>query len=173
MFEVLKTSQSRGEYSVFYHRFIKTNKIYSKGIWQQISQSQAYKIWLGNAFESLCYKHISQIKNVLGISGVYTETSMYNQLGNKKNNGFQIDLIIDRKDATINLCEIKYYTSIFTIEKSYYEQLLARKQHFIHHIKTKKQVFYTFVTAFGVTENKYSLDIVDSEINLTELFKPE
>lgn len=159
------------EYTVFYHKFIKANKRYTPGIWNQIAASQAYKIWMGYAFESICLKHIAQIKDALGISGVYTEISSIRVEGVKKEPGFQIDLIIDRKDATINLCEIKYYAGSFKIDKSYARKLIDRKQLFIEHTKTKKQVFNTLITNYGVFENKYSLQIVENEVVLDDLMK--
>lgn len=159
------------EYSIFYNKFIKPNRKYSKGMWLQIANSQSYKIWTGYAFELLCYKHIDQIKNALGISAVYTQSSTLRVEGKKDKKGFQIDLIIDRNDATINLCEMKYYNASFNIDKQYAMKLNERKQSFIEHTKTRKQVFNTFITNFGVEQNKYSLEVVDSQILLRDLFK--
>jgi len=80
-------------------------------MWQQIATSQSYKIWTGYAFEALCHKHITAIKKALGITSVYTEISSIYVSNSDKKEGFQIDLIIDRKDDTINLCEIKFYAA--------------------------------------------------------------
>ncbi|MEM8526569.1 MAG: ATP-binding protein, partial [Bacteroidota bacterium] len=157
------------EYSVFYHRFIQNVHQYTPGIWQQLANSQSYKIWAGYAFESLCHKHIKGIKNALGISAVYTETSGLSVPSVDQKEGFQIDLIIDRKDDTINLCEIKFHASTFTIDKVYYQQLLRKKQAFIDHTKTKKQVFLTFITNHGIAQNSYANEIVDTEVLLEDL----
>ncbi len=159
------------EYSVFYHRFIKRNKKQTEGTWLQLSNSQSYKIWTGYAFETLCHKHIDLIKSALGISGVYTEHATMNVVGTKEEKGFQIDLIIDRKDATINLCELKYYDGTFKLDKAYAMTLIDRKQRFIEKTKTKKQVFTTMITNYGVLQNQYSLGIVDSEVTLADLTK--
>ncbi len=160
------------EYSIFYHRFIKQNKRYTKGIWSQISTSQNYKIWTGYAFENLCFKHLESIKKTLGISGVYSQNYSLQVIANKEKNqqGFQIDLIIDRKDNVINLCEIKFYNAKFKIDKKYAETLRERKQHFIDYTKTKKQVFTTFITNYGVEKSNYGLEIMDVEILLGDLF---
>lgn len=163
--------QLNDEYSVFYHRFIKPNKKYTKGIWSQLSMSQSYKIWGGYAFEAICFKHVDQIKNALGIAAVYTEISTLRVDGKKGNKGFQIDLIIDRKDDTINLCEIKNYAAPFTIDKPYGLRLEERKQSFIAFTKTRKQVFNTMITNFGVKHNQYALQTVDSEVTLKALMK--
>ncbi len=158
------------EFSIFYHRFIKSNKKHVKGMWLQISAGQSYKIWTGYAFENLCLKHINQIKNALGISAVYTENSSFKVTGNKVEKGFQIDLIIDRKDNAINLCEMKYYNATYKIDKKYAQEIIERKQRFIEYTKTKKQVFNTFITNYGLLENERSIEISDSEIVLDDLF---
>ena len=158
------------EFSIFYHRFMKTNKKFTKGIWLQIATSQKYKIWTGFAFENLCFRHVDQIKEALGISAVYTETSSFNLKGTAKSKGFQIDLIIDRKDNVINLCEIKYYEASFKIDKKYAINLIERKQRFIEQTKTRKQVFNTFITNYDIQKNQYANEIVDTKIILDDLF---
>lgn len=159
------------EYSIFYHRFIKTNKKYTSGMWQQIAASQSYKIWAGYAFESLCHKHIDAIKKALGIGIVYTEISSLRVAGSSKKDGFQIDLIIDRKDASINLCEIKFHAAPFSIDKKYYKELIQKRQRFIDFTKTKKQVFLTFITNHGIADNTYSSELVDAEVLLEDLIE--
>lgn len=158
------------EYSLFYHRFLKKNKKYSKGIWGQLSMSQSYKIWNGYAFETVCYKHINQIKKALGIAGVYTEISVLNVRADNGNSGFQIDLIIDRNDNTINLCEIKFYSGKFILDKKYTSILEERKLKFIEYTKTKKQLFITMITNYGLKQNQYSSMSVDTEVVLEDLF---
>jgi uncharacterized protein len=159
------------EFSVFYHQFMKNNKNYKAGIWNQISASQNYKIWKGFAFEALCKKHIHSIKKSIGISGIYTEESAFIERGTDESKGYQIDLLIDRKDACINLCEIKYYGGQFEITKSYALDLLNKKQAFIEKTKTKKQVFLTIISSYGVKENAYAKEIIDIALTLEQLFE--
>jgi hypothetical protein len=159
------------EYSVFYHRFIKPNKKYTPGIWQLLAESQSYKIWAGYAFETLCHKHIDSIKRALGIAAVYTEINSLSIPGAPGVDGLQIDLLIDRKDGCINLCEIKFYSGPFTITKEYYQQLLEKRQRFIDYTGTKKQVFLTFITNHGIVPNAYSGEIVDAEVRLENLLE--
>ncbi|NVK63406.1 MAG: AAA family ATPase [Flavobacteriales bacterium] len=159
------------EFSIFYHRFMKTNRSYSKGIWAQLSASQSYKIWTGYAFESVCMKHIDEIKHALGISAVYTEVSGFRVEGNTYEKGFQIDLVLDRKDDVIHLFEIKYYAASFKIDKDYARNLRERKQRFIEHTGTKKQVFTSFITNHGIKENAFSHEVVDSELILDDFFE--
>jgi len=157
------------EYSVFYHRFIKENKKKDVAIWQTISNSQKYKIWRGFAFETLCLKHTDEIKNALGIRNVYTEVDSFSKPGKDKENGFQIDLLIDRKDATINLCECKFYESNFEITKNYAQEIKNRRVAFIQTTGTKKLVLNTFIANEDVLESPYSLEVVDNFINVKEL----
>lgn len=157
------------EYSIFYHRFIKKNQRYISGMWQQLATSQSYNIWAGYAFESLCHKHIDAIKKALGIGMVYTEISNLRVVGTTEKEGFQIDLIIDRKDASINLCEIKFHAAPFTIDKKYYNELIQKRQRFIEFTKTKKQVFITLITNHGIMNNAYAAEIVDTEILLEDI----
>ena len=159
------------EYSVFFHRFISPNKKASRGIWQLLSQSQKYKIWTGYAFESLCQKHINQIKKALGISKVYTETSSYRYISNKATTGFQIDLLIDRKDKTINLCECKYYDAPIAISSKYAKQLNERKALFRSSTGTKKILFTTIITNQDIVKNEHYKDAVDISVPLSALMK--
>jgi hypothetical protein len=88
-----------------------------------------------------------------------------------KHQAFQIDLLIDRKDNCINLCEIKFHNGPFTITKEYYQQLIEKRQRFIGFTGTKKQVFLTFITNHGVSTNAYAQDIVDAEVRLEQLLE--
>ncbi|MCB0837851.1 MAG: ATPase, partial [Bacteroidetes bacterium] len=158
-------------YSIFYHRFIKPNPKYTSGIWQQLAASQAYKIWTGYAFETLCHKHIDEIKHVLGISAVYTEIYSLQIPSDENQPGFQIDLLIDRKDDAINLCEVTFYSGPFTIDKNYYDQLIQKRQRFIEYTGTKKQVFITLITNHELVMNQYANEIVDASITLADIIE--
>lgn len=157
------------EFSVFYHRFMKGNEKKDAAIWQQIAQSQSYKTWKGFAFESLCMKHILEIKKALGIHGVYTETSSFTKKGTTSSTGFQIDLVIDRKDAAINLCECKFYESNFEISKKYAQEIKQRKVAFQQETKTKKMLINTFISNEEIIENEHAHEVVDAFIHLSEL----
>ena len=157
------------EFTIFYHRFMKPNRKYTQGLWQQLAETQSFKIWAGYAFETLCHKHIDVIKRSLGISAVYTEIFSISVPNSQTIQGFQIDLLIDRKDNCINLCEIKFYSGAYTITKEEYEQMLALRQRFIDYTDTKKQVFLTYITNHGVAPNGYAREIVDAEVRLEDL----
>ncbi len=160
------------EYSLFYIQFIENNQDHENGIWQQLSQTPTYKSWAGYAFESICLKHIPQIKKALGISGVYTTASAFIKKGNEEEIGLQIDLLIDRKDHVINICEMKFYGAELTINKSMALDFRNKIANFKESTKTKKQVFLTLLTTFGLKENKHSLGLVDVALTMDHLFEP-
>lgn len=155
------------EYSAFYINFIENKRSRGKGVWIKMSQTSKYKSWSGFTFEGICIKHIQKIKTVLGISGIYTEESSFVLKGNP---GFQIDMIIDRADNAINICEMKYYNGPYTLNKSQAEELQARREIFRAETKTKKYLFNTLVTTFGLKEGKYNLGIIDHVITMDQLF---
>ncbi len=110
-------------------------------------------------------------REALGIAAVYTEISSMRIPASNETPGYQIDLLIDRKDNSINLCEIKFHGGLFTITPAYYQQLIAKRQRFIDHTGTKKQVFLTFITNHGITLNASAQDIVDAEVRLEQLLE--
>lgn len=157
------------EYSIFYHRFIKPNKTKEPEVWNHLYKSQAYKIWTGFAFENLCQRHIFEIKKALGISGMYSDQAGFQQQDNEEQQGFQIDLIIDRNDNIINLCECKYYNDTFIMTKQYAEILRKRRNAFMKNINTKKTVFNTLITSYGALKNEHYLDVIDNELTISDL----
>ena len=84
--------------------------------------------------------------------------------------GFQIDLLIDRNDQVINLFEIKFYNREFVISKEYAEKLREKINRFADFTKTRKQLFLTLVTTFGLTQNQHSLGLVNQALKLDDLF---
>lgn len=158
------------EYSLFYLQFIESNRRNIKGAWKALSQSSVFKSWSGYAFESVCLKHVEQIKKALQIGGVYSESSGFSFSGDEFLSGIQIDLLIDRNDQAINLCEMKFYQKEFSISKSYAEQLRRKIAVFGEVSKTKKQIFLTMITTFGLLENKYSQELVDNQLVMDVLF---
>lgn len=160
------------EYSIFYHKFIAKNKKKGKTIWTSLHQSQQYKIWTGYAFENICQRHMAEIKNALGISGIYTEHYSFSSKADETSEkGFQIDLIIDRKDDSINLCECKFYNAEYKMTKEYASKLRTRKQEFIENTKTKKTVFNTLITNYGAVRNEHFLDVIDVHLSVDDLMK--
>lgn len=158
------------EFSLFYHRFMLTTAKTAKSDWAKAASSQAYKIWSGYAFENLCLKNIPLIKQSLGITSVYTEESNYRKIGDDSDKGFQIDIVIDRNDKSINLCECKYFSEPFKIDKSYAADLKMRKSLFRSATKTRKTLFTTLITHQPMIHNEHSMDAVDVLVELDKLF---
>ena len=149
------------EYSIFYQKFIKQNK---NNNWNSLYNSRSYMTWSGFAFETLCLKHIRQIVKGLGISGMLVHSYSW------RNSTTQIDLLIDRSDRCINLCEIKFSETEFVISKSYLENLKRKKEEFKKEMKIRKNVFITCLTTFGVKENEQYNQIIDNQLKIDSLF---
>ncbi|MGJ8665754.1 MAG: AAA family ATPase [Patiriisocius sp.] len=158
------------EYSLFYLKFMDGKSVSGQNSWMRISESQAYKIWVGYAFESLCMKHVENIKNALGISAVETNVNSFLHVKDDRfGKGFQIDLLIDRKDDIINICEMKFYADEFTINIDYAKKLRTKLQGLKTVTNTKKAVHLTFISTYGVLDNKYKSEIVTNDLT-TEIF---
>ena len=137
------------------------------GSWMSYLNSPSYNAWRGNAFEIVCLNHIPQIKFALGISGV--ETMGYAWKSTSSGSGAQIDLLIDRKDGVINLCEMKFSNGIYEISGDEYEKLQSRLSSFQKESKTSKAIHITLISANGLAKNKYS-GVVQNIITGDNLF---
>lgn len=158
------------EYSLFYLKFMEANRGGSKGTWAKLSDTPAWKSWSGYAFESICMKHVPAVKIALGITGIYSETSIWKSRGNSSNDAAQIDLVINRRDNCINLCEIKFYENKFVLDKKYAAALQQKKKIFKLETKTRKHLFLTFITSTGIEPNENSIGLVDQYLELDQLF---
>ncbi|WP_040254320.1 AAA family ATPase [Psychroserpens mesophilus] len=152
------------EYSIFYLKYIKNNKGRS---WKTLYTSRSYASWSGFAFETLCLKHIQQLLKGLGISGIEVLSSSW------RNENAQIDLLIDRSDRSVNICEMKFSEHEFTINKSYAANVQKKKTEFINAMSKRKNVFVTFVTTFGVKPNVYSNQVMNNQITIDSLFQKD
>jgi hypothetical protein len=111
-----------------------------------------------------------KIKQALSIGGVYTEVYSYMRQAKNGELGFQIDMVIDRADQVIELCEMKFYNSQISLTQKEVEVLRERKTRFQRYTGTHKNVLLLFISPFGLIENKHKLSIVDHEITLNDLF---
>lgn len=155
-------------YSHFYLKFIENTQITNKNNWLNAVDSPKYRAWSGYAYEQICMYHFPQIKNKLGISGVYTEISSWRSKESEK--GVQIDLIIDRRDNIINLCEIKFSINPFVINKKYANELRNKIGVFKAETGTRKSVFLTMITTYGVKQNIHSTGLFQNEMKMDDLF---
>ena len=129
----------------------------------------ARRSWEGLTFEQICKDHIQQIKNKIGIAGVMTEISSWSKQGNDEEDGVQIDLLIDRRDRVINLCEIQFSGAQFEIKKEYDIKLKNKVEVFRETTKTNKTIQMTMITTYGIKKNMYS-NYVGKVITLDDLF---
>jgi uncharacterized protein len=164
------------EYSLFYLTWVedsaKATLEMDPQFWMKKYKTPKWFAWSGCAFEAVCLKHIHQIKKALGISGLSTVESGWRYLpkeGSEKE-GAQIDLVIDRADRCINLCDMKYYDEELTIDKLCAENLQKQKNVFREQVKTHKALFTTLITTYGVKRNMHFLSAVDQQLTMEDLF---
>ena len=155
-------------FCLFYLQFIdnKTNNDFD--FWQHNNLSPKLSTWRGLAFELLCFSHINKIKSALGISGVSSTHSAWIVEEDGKVQ-CQTDMLIDRSDNVVNLCEIKFYSKPFSIDKTYDKILRFRTQTLIEKISPKKTVHLTLIATYGLKNNQYSGQI-QSVVTLDDLF---
>ncbi len=155
-------------FSVFYMRFMESGKSKGDGAWLKTSQTPGYITWTGYCFESIGFLHLGQIKRALGISGVYTESSSWMN----KDPGAQIDLLIDRADHVINLCEMKFSQLPYSITKSEAEKLNQRIQIFRKTTNTTKATWPVLITPYGCDNCTKWPGLYPSVIKMDDLFQP-
>jgi hypothetical protein len=156
-------------YTLFYFQFIKNQAINDENYWLHTIDSPKHRAWSGFTFERVCMAHSTQIKKALGISGV--KTYLFSWKSKEAKNQTQIDLCIDRNDQVINLCEMKFSVHEFTIDKSYSENLRRKINTFKTETKTRKAVYLTMITTFGLVQNEYALNLVQNQLTMKELFE--
>lgn len=146
-----------------------------EGNWQSIQNSPEWYNWFGYAFESVCYKHLSLIRQVLkipptAIASSWRYVPTKGPTKGSKERGAQIDLLFDRKDNAITICEIKYTTQPFVLTKEYVEALQRKITVFKEQTRTKKQIFLALISANGIKNNFYAEDMFSGIVTLDDLF---
>ena len=155
-------------FCIFWLKFLNGND--SKGnehFWQENCNSQSVTSWRGFAFENLCFNHIDQIKKALNISGVTSKQSSWFKKDDD-GEGTQVDLIIDRNDNIVDMCEIKFYSDEFIVNKSYYRTIMNRQAALSEIIPKKKSVHNILISTYGLKYNEYS-GIFAKSISLEDL----
>ena len=156
--------------TLFHLRFIAGNTSRDRQYWLHTTGTPTYYTWAGLAFERLCLWHIPQIKTALSIAGIGSAEYSWRTEANSEHDGAQIDLIIDRNDNIINLCEMKYSDAEYAITKEEDCRLRSRQSIFKSITHTRKTVHLTFITLYGLRHNAY-WSSVQSEIQVDELFR--
>ena len=132
--------------------------------WTLVYQKQEYKTWCGYAYETICLKHIEEIKKGLGCDQI--ESKNYTWSSSKA----QVDLVVDRDDNIVNLCEIKYYSDDYELNASDLQKLRNRETQFRAIKDPKKGLKTAVVTTWGVKHNQYSKAIVRNVVTMKNLF---
>lgn len=153
-------------YTRFFFQFM---HVPGKKDWMQWIDQPAYRTWQGFAFEQICLDHVFAIKKALGISGIEAVQTTWS--GSSYENKAQIDLLIDRRDHVINLCECKFHLDSFTITKSYADELRSKLSVFKEVSGTKKAIHLTFITTYGISRNQYSDMLVNNQVTMDDLFE--
>ena len=158
-------------YTLFYFQYIAGNRNNDSHFWTNNIGSPLYRAWSGLAFERVCLQHIPQIKKALGISGVLSNVYSWRTEADEDKGieKAQIDLLIDRNDGVIDLCEMKFSGQEYVISAEEEMKIRRRRGNFIEGTQTKKAVHITLVTSYGLKQNAHSA-IAQNIITLQSLF---
>lgn len=162
-------------FSLYHLRFVANSNGQDERFWSNMRNDGSRTAWSGYAFEQICFHHIPQIKKTLGISGILSNVHSWAcrpfvTADGSEWKGGQIDMLIDRADGVINICEMKYAKEEYVIDANYEQHLRERISSFRAATQTKKSLLQTFVTTYGVKRNIHS-GIVASEIKMDDLFE--
>lgn len=171
------TYQLIDNYTLFYFDFISENTNGDEHFWTSSAGTSIHYGWAGRAFERVCLQHVKQIKEALGFSAVVSSVHSWYFRGNKDaatgkilTRGAQIDMLIDRNDDTINLCEMKYSNAPYVITEEEDMRIRNRVETFIRETGTEKAVLVTMITSFGLAPGGYSGDI-HCQLTMEDLFR--
>jgi AAA+ ATPase superfamily predicted ATPase len=154
-------------YTLFYFKYLSKNEYNDVAFWTNSLNTPQHNAWAGYAFEMLALQHVTEIKKALSILGVQSAVSTWRSEQSKP--AAQIDLLIDRKDGIIDICEIKFSKGQFVIDKNYEKNLRNKISVFQRESKTRKAVHLLMLTTYGTARNKYS-SIIQKIVILDDLF---
>jgi uncharacterized protein len=164
-------------YTLFYLKWIdtlyKSSRITSdKKYWEKKINTASYFSWAGYAFETVCFNHVDAIAHALGLDQIGYEVGSWRYIPKKgaQESGAQIDLLFDRADGVITLCEIKYTSKPFVITKREAKTLMNKIAIFTEHFKTSKQISLVLISSMGMKKNIWSEDLIDQVITGEDLF---
>lgn len=164
-----KVYQLADYYTLFYYKFIKDNYGKDEHFWTNTIENASRRAWAGLTFEQVCKDHVDRIKNKLGIGGVLSELSTWTQNGTGDEKGAQVDMVIKRRDRVINICECKFSTDEYTIDKDYETSLRNKVGAFVRAGNIKDSIQLTLITTYGLKRNMHS-SVVNSVVTMDDLF---
>ena len=157
-------------FTMFYLKYVKDNYGRDEEFWSHHLDNPSRRSWAGLTFEQVCKDHIKQSKKKLSIAGISSEISAWNTQATEEHDGAQIDMLIDRRDRIINICEMKFSENKFEIDKEYDENLKNKIAVFREVTGTNKAVQLVMVTTNGIKKNMYSSRI-QNEVTINDLFE--
>lgn len=166
--------QLMDNFTLFYYQYIKTNELNDEHYWTNSLTSARHNTWAGLAFERICFQHIEQIKQKLGILGISSQVYSFTYHPKPEEDpgwAVQIDMLIERTDGIINLCEIKYSSDDYLVTEQEERRMRKRISCLQQRAKTKKAIHTVLITTYGVVDNAYS-HIFQKFISADALFQP-
>lgn len=158
-------------FTLFYFKFIANNTASNIHFWTHTIGKPNYNAWVGLAYERVCMQHEQQIKEALGISGMDTNVCSWVYRAKAKNEkGAQIDLLIDRGDNVINVCEIKFYKNKYSLTDKNLEDIQDKISVFEEKTKNSKSVQLVMITSYGLVDNENANEIIH-QLTMVDLFK--
>ena len=159
-------------YSAFFITWIEPHRGAGEGAWQKMRASARFRAWSGLAFEGLCLQHVAAIKRNLGFAAVRTEEAPWRYVPVERGeDGAQIDLVIDRADNSVTLCEMKFAEGEYVIDKGYARALEQKRRIFVNVTQTRKAVFFALVTTFGLQQNDHAQRLGLQPVTMDALFE--
>ncbi|MDN3506971.1 MAG: ATP-binding protein [Simkaniaceae bacterium] len=164
------------EYSLFYLKWIeplrKTGTRMGRDYWKNLVKTPKISTWAGYAFENVCLKHIHQIQGALGLERIACKTGTWRFIPKKggAEEGAQIDLLFDREDGVITICEIKYSDKLFALDKQYAKKLMKKMDIFEEKFRTQKELFLALITTVGLKKTAWAEEMVQDVVTLKDLF---
>ena len=157
-------------YSLFFLKWIEPHRGGASGAWQRKRASPAWRAWSGLAFEAVCLRHLEPLRRALGIAGVETVEGAWEQRGVGDRDGGQIDLVIERADRSVNLCEMKFSESEFVIDKAYARELERKRDAYRAASGNRKATFLTLISTYGVRANDHAQRLGVRSVTMDALF---
>lgn len=166
------------EYTAFYLKWIAPfkqtqSKTLANTYWQNMLKTPSWNSWAGLTYETICFKHAAQVQQALGLLNTACTLGNWKQTSKKGSDtlGAQIDMLFDRTDDAMTLCEIKYCQTVLTVDKAMAKNIANKLMSFEKNTNTKKQLFVALITINGIKQNIWSEDLINQVVVLKDLFK--
>ena len=153
-------------FSLFYLTFIDRAEV-EQQYWAHHINTPEINSWMGLTYERICLAHIQQIKHALRIDAI--STLSYSWRSKIAKPAVQIDIIIERADRIVNVCEVKYSHGEYELKEDEYGKICKRSNAFIQETGLRHAPWITMITTAGVAQGKYT-GMIQSQVKLDDLF---